>query len=71
MADFLFLTLKWWFYSCMQTAKIADVYFYSLWQAPTPQRQKTRTIVSTGKKYNLWLVRCSFLTCEENQQAYE
>ena len=50
MADFLFLTLKWWFYNRMQTAKIADVYVYSLRQAPTPQRQKTHTIVSTGKK---------------------
>ena len=55
-ADFLFLTLKSWFYSCMQPANIADIHFYSLCQAPTPQRQKTHTIVFTDQKSHLRLV---------------
>ena len=28
------------FYSCMQQENIADIHFYSLWQAPIPQRRK-------------------------------
>ena len=32
-ADFLFLTLKSWFYSSMQPANIADIHFHPLWQA--------------------------------------
>ena len=41
MADFLFLTLKSWFYSCTHPTNIADVNFHSLLAlAPTPQKQK-------------------------------
>ena len=48
------------FYSCTHPANIfcniADVHFHSLWQAPTPQRKKTHTIVFPGQKFHLWLV---------------
>ena len=54
--DFLFLTLKSWFYSCRQPANIADIHFHSLCQAPTPQGQKTHVIVFTGQKFHLQLV---------------
>ena len=40
MADFLFWTLKSWFYSCLQPANLTDIHFHSFWQAPKPQRHK-------------------------------
>ena len=55
-AGFLFLTLKSWFYSCMQPANIADIHFYSLWQNPHHKGKKIHTIVFTGQKFHLWLV---------------
>ena len=39
-AEFLFSTLKSWFYSCQQPANLADIHFHSVWQAPTTQRLK-------------------------------
>ena len=52
----MLLTLKSWFYSWRQPANIADIHFHSLWQAPTPQGQKTHVIVFTGQKFHLQLV---------------
>ena len=64
-ADFLFQTLKLWFYGYMQPANIAGIHFG---KPPQHKGKKTHTIVFTGKNfiYNLWLVTSSFLTCEEN-----
>ena len=39
-ADFLFLTLKSWFYSCVQSVNIVDIHFHSLWQAHTTKTKK-------------------------------
>ena len=40
-----------------EPANIADIHFHSLWQVPTPQRQKkTHTIFFTGQKFHLGLV---------------
>ena len=60
--DFLFLTLKSWFYSCMPPANTADILFHSLWEASTPQRQKKPILFfSLTKNFiqDLWLFRCS------------
>ena len=56
-ADFLFLTLKSWFYSCIHPANIADLHFHSLWQAPTPQRQKI-------PYYCFYSSKISSMTCD-------
>ena len=40
----------------MQPANIADIHFHSLWQAPTPQEQKTHVLFFTGQKFHLQLV---------------
>ena len=52
-ADFLFLTLKSWVYSCTHPAYI---HFHSLWQNPHHKGKKTQTIVFTSQKFHLWLV---------------
>ena len=57
MADFLFLTLKSWFHSCLQPANLANIHFHSLQQAPTPQRQKRPYyLIFTNQKFHLQLV---------------
>ena len=69
MADFLFLTLKSWFYSCTHPTNIADVNFHSLLAlAPTPQKQKKPILLfSLVKNFisDLWFIRCLFLTYEK------
>ena len=42
--------------SCTHPANIAAIHFHSLWQAPTPQRQKNPYYCFTGQKFHLWLV---------------
>ena len=63
-ADFLFLTLKSWFSSCMQPAKIADIHFG---KPPHLKGKKPILLFSLVKNFisNLWLVRCLFFTCEK------
>ena len=76
-ADFLFLTLKSWFFSCMQPANITHIHFHSLWQAPTPQtfkiKKKPILWFSLVKNfiYDFWLVRYSFLKCEKPSNISE
>ena len=55
-ADFLFLTLKSWFYSCMQPANSADIHFHSFWQNPYHKGKKTHVTIFTGQKFHLQLV---------------
>ena len=54
-ADFLFLTLKSWFYSCMHQANTVDIHFG---KPPHHKAKKTYTIFFTGQKsqyvYNAW-----------------
>ena len=68
--DFLFLTLKSWFYSCMPPANTADIHFHSLWEASTPQRQKKPILFFfTGKTFHPGLVIVQmlimFFTCKK------
>ena len=57
-ADFLFLTLKSWFFSCMQPANITHIHFHSLWQAPTPQTFK----IKKNPYYGFHWLKISFTT---------
>ena len=76
-ADFLFLTLKSWFYSCIHPANIADVHFHSLsFTLASPHTTKAKNpillfLLLKNFIYDLWLVRCSFLTCEETHVTYQ
>ena len=56
----LVLTLKSWFYCCMQPTNIADIYFHSLWQNPLHKGNK-------GKKtpyYCFHRSKISSMTCD-------
>ena len=58
-ADFLFSTLKSWFYSCQQPANHADIPFHSLWQALTTQRQKNPKNCFHWSKISFATCNCS------------
>ena len=57
-ADFLFLTLKSWFYSCMHQANTVDIHFG---KPPHHKAKKPILFFSLVKNfiYDLWLFRCS------------
>ena len=62
MTDFVFLTLKSWFYSWMQPTNIADIHFHSLWQAPTTTKAKKIILLFTLVKcFRFQLVICQML----------
>ena len=65
MADFLFLTLKSRFYSCLAPANIAVTNFG---KPPHHKGKKPMLLFLLVKNffYDFWLVRCLYLTCKEN-----
>ena len=70
MADFLFLTLKSRFYSCLAPANIAVTNFG---KPPHHKGKKPMLLFSLVKNffYDFWLVRCLYLTCKENHPTYQ